>query len=215
MSAVQEVDKIRIKGAVERKKKRQAYLASTLQFLTHFFAALPLLWLWVAIPRGLLGGDPVKELLHFLGIGSLRLLLLMLLVSPLAKKINFGRLIRLRRPLGLWCFVYASLHFYTWLALDLAFFWSLIGEEIVKRSYILVGVLAWLILLALAVTSLPMLMRKMGRRWKQLHSTVYFVGILAVLHFWWSVKSGWFEPAIYALLFVSLMWPRRKKFINV
>ncbi|VUD66482.1 Protein-methionine-sulfoxide reductase heme-binding subunit MsrQ [Thalassocella blandensis] len=196
-----------------RKKKLSKRLAVGGQIGVHLFAVLPLAWLWLAIPRGLLGGDPVKELIHFLGLGAIRLLLLTLLISPLAKTFKFGALNRLRRPLGLWCFVYASLHFYVWLALDLGFSWSLIGEELIKRNYILIGGAAWIILLALAVTSLPVLMRRMGRHWKSLHKLIYLAAVLTVVHFWWSQKSGWIEPAIYCCLFAVLFWPRRKRLL--
>lgn len=185
-------------------------LAIVLQVGVHVGALLPLLWLFVAINRGDLGGDPVKELIHYLGMGTIRLLLLTLLISPLARVLHFGQLNRLRRPLGLWCFVWASLHFSAWLGLDLALDWSLIGSELVQRTYILLGFSAWLILFALAVTSLPALMRRMGKQWKKLHGLLYLVVLLACWHFWWSVKSGWIEPAIYTALALLLLWWRRQ-----
>lgn len=187
-------------------KKNAAIL---LQIGVHLGALLPLLWLFYAINAGRLGGDPVKELIHYLGMGTIRLLLLTLLVSPLAKSLHFGQLNRLRRPLGLWCFTWATLHFSAWLVLDLGLDWSLIGEELVKRTYILLGFSAWLILLALAVTSIPALLRKMGRSWKKLHGLLYVVVLLACWHFWWSVKSGWIEPAIYfSVAILLLVWRR-------
>lgn len=179
--------------------------------LVHAGAVAPLLWLIYAVPRGALGGDPVKELIHFLGLGALRLLLLTLLVAPLARGLHFGQLMRVRRPLGLWCFAWASLHLTTWLALDLGFAWGLIGEELVKRTYILVGFTAWLLLLALAVTSIPVLVRRLGRRWKPLHRGIYLIAILGCVHFWWSLKSGWIEPAIYLAVALALLWPRRRQ----
>jgi len=185
-------------------------LVRVLQVAVHLGALLPLVWLFYAIPRGALGGDPVKELIHFLGLGALRLLLLTLLVSPLARGLGFGQLIRLRRPLGLWCFAWACLHFATWLSLDLAFAWGLIGDELVKRTYILLGFSAWLILAVLALTSFPALVRRLGRRWKTLHSLIYRALLLVCVHFWWSLKSGWIEPAIYLALALGLLWFRRR-----
>lgn len=182
-------------------------VVTTLHIGVHLAAALPLLWLFYAVGAGRLGGDPVVELIHYLGMGAIRLLMLTLLVSPLAKWLGYGQLNRLRRPLGLWCFTWASLHFCTWMALDLGFNWSLIGAELVKRTYILIGFSAWLILLALAVTSLPALMRRMGKRWKKLHGLLYVVVLLACWHFWWSVKGGWIEPAIYlSIALLLLLW---------
>ncbi|WP_105101996.1 protein-methionine-sulfoxide reductase heme-binding subunit MsrQ [Microbulbifer pacificus] len=189
---------------------RKKYAAILLQIGVHLGALLPLLWLFYAINDGRLGGDPVKELIHYLGMGSIRLLLLTLLVSPLAKTLHYGQLNRLRRPLGLWCFAWATLHFSTWLALDLGLDWSLISVELVKRTYILLGFSAWLILLALAITSLPVLLRKMGKSWKKLHGLLYVVVVLACWHFWWSVKSGWIEPAIYSAIALALLVWRRQ-----
>lgn len=179
--------------------------------VVHLGAALPLLWLLLALQRGALGGDPVQALTHFLGMGALRLLLLTLLVTPAAQLSGWSMLNRLRRPLGLWCFAWACLHFAVWLALDLALDWSLIGGELVKRTYILLGFSAWLLLAAQAITSVPWMLRRMGRHWKRLHGLIYPVVILVCVHFWWSVKSGWVEPAIYLALALALLWVRRQK----
>lgn len=176
-----------------------------LQLGVHVGSALPLIWLFWALPAGKLGGDPVPELIHYLGLGGLRLLMLTLLVSPLARWFSNPLLNRLRRPLGLWAFVWVTLHFSAWLGLDLAFSWSLIGREIVKRSYILIGFTVWLVLLALSVTSVPGLVRKMGRKWKSLHRLIYPAVILSCIHFWWSLKSGWIEPFIYLILAIALI----------
>lgn len=184
-------------------------LARSLHVLVHVGALLPLVWLvLVALPQGLLGGDPVQGLTHYLGKGAIHLLYLTLCVSPLARRLKLGQLMRLRRPLGLWCFVWASLHFYVWIALDLQFYWSLIGAEIVQRTFLLVGFTVWLILLALAVTSIPRLMRAMRRHWRRLHSLIYPAAVLAPIHFWWSVKSGWIEPLLYLLAALLLLWLR-------
>lgn len=187
--------------------------ALIMRIAVHFAAILPLLWLFVAIPQGRLGADPVEELTHYLGIGALRLLFLTLCVSPLAKAMSFGQLLTLRRPLGLWCFVWASLHFATWLALDLDFTWSLIGVELLKRTYILIGFAAWLLLTALAITSIPSVLRRMGKYWKKLHRSIYLITILACLHYWWAVKSGWIEPLAYALIACLLLYLRRKQWL--
>lgn len=174
-----------------------------------------LVWLYFALQRGVLGGDPVEELIHFFGIGALRLLLLTLMVSPFATLLNFGQLNKLRRPLGLWCFAWACLHFAVWLSLDLRFAWLLIGEELIKRTYILVGFTAWLILLALAITSIPKILRAMGKVWKKLHSLIYLAAVLVCVHFWWSVKSGWIEPALYLAIVLVLLWFRRERLLKI
>ena len=185
-------------------------LAIALKIAVHLGALLPLLWLIAAIYANALGGDPVEAIIHFLGKGAIHLLLLTLCVSPLAKRVKGGVLTRLRRPLGLWCFVYASLHFAAWFSLDLQFAWRLIGEEIIKRNYLLVGFTAWCILFALAVTSIPVMLRKMGSAWKKLHQWIYLVAVLAPIHYIWSVKSGLAEPLIYLTIALGLLALRYK-----
>lgn len=186
------------------------FIFVSLQSIVHLASALPLIWLYFAIPSGQLGGDPVQGLTHFLGLGAIRLLLLSLCITPLAKFFSMAKLLRLRRPLGLWCFTYASLHFAVWIALDLQFYWGLIGEEIVKRNYLLVGFLAWLILLPLAITSIPALQRRMKIYWKKLHHWVYLVALLAPIHYFMSVKSDIIEPSIYLTIALLLLGFRYK-----
>ncbi|GAB1255776.1 protein-methionine-sulfoxide reductase heme-binding subunit MsrQ [Aurantivibrio plasticivorans] len=184
----------------------------------HLFAAIPLILigyqLWF---NPLAFADPVEYLTHFSGENALRLLLLSLAVTPIAKRLKQPLVIRLRRPIGLWCFAYASLHLGVWLSLDLQFQWALIGEEIVQRNYLLVGFAAWAIMLPLAITSLPALQRALGNRWKKLHHWVYLVALLAPLHFIWSVKSGLTEPLIYlaaALMLLSFRYRTLTKYIR-
>lgn len=185
-----------------------------LRALVHLGGLGFLLWLGFAIPAGRLGGDPVPELIHYLGKGALNLLLLTLLVSPLAKRWRQGQLIKLRRPLGLWSMVWALLHFMAWLGLDLQFDWGLIAGELVKRSYIVVGMVALLLLIALGITSLPALQRVMGPAWQKLHNWVYAIALLVPVHYWWSVKSGWLEPLIYVALACALLLPRRDRLLR-
>ncbi|MBL0522605.1 protein-methionine-sulfoxide reductase heme-binding subunit MsrQ [Aeromonas enteropelogenes] len=185
-----------------------------LRALVHLGALGFLLWLGFAIPAGQLGGDPVPELIHYLGKGALNLLLLTLLVSPLAKRWRQGQLIKLRRPLGLWSMAWALLHFMAWLGLDLQFDWGLIAGELVKRSYIVVGMVALLLLIALGITSLPALQRAMGPAWQKLHNWVYAIALLVPVHYWWSVKSGWLEPFIYLALACALLLPRRDRLLR-
>lgn len=189
-------------------------LARTLHVCVHIGSLIPLLWLGLAIPEGRLGGDPVQELTHFLGKGAIHLLFLTLCVTPLAKRFRMGQLLRLRRPLGLWCFAWASLHFSVWIVLDLQFYWGLIGQEIIERNYLLVGFAAWLILLAQALTSLPRIMRAMKTRWKRLHNWIYAVVLLAPVHYLWSVKSGLIEPGIYLGIALLLLWLRRDRLLK-
>lgn len=154
-----------------------------------------------------LGADPIAEVEHRLGIWALRFLMIALAVTPLRQLTGQAMLIRFRRMLGLYAFAYATLHFAAYLGLDLRGYWLQIFEDIAKRPYITVGFTAWLLLLPLAVTSTQGWIRRLGRRWGQLHKVVYAIGVLAVLHFWWLVKSDIREPALYAgILTVLLGW---------
>lgn len=154
-----------------------------------------------------LGADPVAAIEHRLGLWALRLLLVTLAVTPLRVLTGQAVVLRFRRMLGLYAFAYASLHFGAYLVLDLRGYWAQVFEEIVKRPYITVGFIAWLLLVPLAVTSTRGWMRRLGRRWGQLHRLVYAIAALAVLHFWWVVKSDFREPALYAgILALLLGW---------
>lgn len=162
-----------------------------------------------------LGADPVAEIEHRLGIWALRFLLVALAVTPLRQITGQPVLIRFRRMLGLYAFAYATLHLTAYLVLDLRGYWLQIFEEIVKRPYITVGFAAWLLLVPLAVTSTTGWIRRLGKRWATLHKLVYAIAVLAVLHFWWLVKSDIREPALYAailglLLGWRLWWRWRK-----
>lgn len=180
--------------------------------LVHALALAPLAWLawriWLVFSErdiDALGAEPVAAIEHELGTWALRLLLLTLAVSPLRQWTGQTVLLRFRRMLGLYAFAYASLHLAAYLVLDLRGYWSQVFEEIAGRPYITVGALAWLLLVPLAVTSTIGWMRRLGRAWGRLHALVYAIAILAVLHFWWIVKSDYREPLLYALVLAVLL----------
>ncbi|MGD8525709.1 MAG: protein-methionine-sulfoxide reductase heme-binding subunit MsrQ, partial [Thioalkalispiraceae bacterium] len=110
-----------------------------------------------------------------------------------------------RRMLGLYVFFYACLHLMTYLWFDQFFDWNEILIDILKRPFITVGMLAFVLLVPLAITSTNNWMRRLGKRWKQLHQTVYIIGILAVLHYLWLVKADLREPLIYAGILLLLL----------
>lgn len=154
-----------------------------------------------------LGADPVAEIEHRLGLWALRFLMCALAVTPLRQLTGKPVLVRFRRMLGLYAFFYVCLHFAAYLGLDLRGYWTQVFEDIAKRPYITVGFAAWLLLLPLAITSTTGWIRRLGRNWTRLHKLVYAIGVLAVLHFWWLVKSDIREPALYAgILAVLLGW---------
>lgn len=171
-------------------------------------ALVPLAWMaWATVHDGL-GADPVAELTHRTGTWALRFLLASLAMSPLRHALGAPWPLRFRRLLGLYAFFYATLHLAIYVVLDLQGYWAQVFDDIVKRPFITVGFLAWLGLLPLAITSTRGWMRRLGRRWGQLHRLVYAVGVLAVVHFWWLVKADIREPAIYAAVLALLFAAR-------
>ncbi len=154
-----------------------------------------------------LGANPVEKITHRTGDWTLRLLLLTLAVTPLRRITGWNPLIRIRRMLGLYVFFYACLHFLTYLVFDQFFDWQEIYKDILKRPYITVGFSAFVLLVPLAVTSTNAMIRRLGKRWRQLHQLVYVVATLGVLHYLWLVKKDLREPLIYAtMLLALLMW---------
>jgi len=176
-----------------------------LKAVIHLVAIFPIGYLIFLVLTNGAGGDPVQYIIHYTGIGALNTLVVLLMVSPLARRFKQGVLIQTRRMLGLYVFGYASLHIMAFISLDLLFEWSLFLQEVVKRPYIVVGMICYLILIALSITSLKSLKRKMGKRWQQLHNLVYLLALLAPIHFYWSVKSEVIEPSIYILVMVLLL----------
>ena len=169
---------------------------------------LPLLLiLWRGI-RGELGPNPVEVLTHETGDWALRLLLLTLAVTPLRQLTGQAVIIRFRRMLGLFAFFYASLHLMVYLWLDQSWGWSEIIDDVLRRPFILVGWLAFMLMVPLAITSTQAWMRRLGRGWKRLHRSVYAIAVLAVLHYVWLVKADLLEPAIYALILALLLVAR-------
>lgn len=179
---------------------------------------LPALWLFWAAATDQLGANPAEALIRSLGDWTLRALVLVLLITPLRVTAGWPVLARYRRMAGLFVFFYASLHWLAYAWLDIGFIWPDILADVPRRPFILVGTLAWLLLLALALTSFQRAVRLMGgARWQALHRSVYAVAALAVLHFYWmrAGKNDFAEVAVYAALLGGLLlwrlWYRRRR----
>ncbi|WP_173636084.1 protein-methionine-sulfoxide reductase heme-binding subunit MsrQ [Paramixta manurensis] len=186
-----------------------------LKGLLHLAGFLPLLWMLFAISHGGFSADPAKDIQHFTGRMALKFLLGTLLVTPLARYGKQPLLIRTRRLLGLWCFAWATLHLISYSVLELGISnLNLLGSELLSRPYLTLGIISWLLLLALAITSLQKLQRQMGSRWQKLHNFIYLVAILAPIHYLWSVKILSPQPIIYALIAALLLLWRYKKYLK-
>jgi methionine sulfoxide reductase heme-binding subunit len=171
-------------------------------------AAAPAVVLAVDGVRGTLTADPIKEITHRTGWWAITLLMATLAVTPVRRLTGWNRLVQVRRMLGLFAFCYTVLHLLAYVVLDLFFAFDILLEDVMERPYITVGFAAFLILLALAVTSTQGWIRRLGRRWQQLHRLVYVAAVLGVVHFYWQVKADTREPLIYAGILVVLLAAR-------
>ncbi|OGT65484.1 MAG: sulfoxide reductase heme-binding subunit YedZ [Gammaproteobacteria bacterium RIFCSPLOWO2_02_FULL_47_50] len=154
---------------------------------------------------GNLGANPIEKVRLFTGDWTLYFLLITLTITPLRKISGWNELIRYRRMLGLYAFFYACLHFFSYLILDQFFDWEEIGRDIIKRPYITIGVAAFVLLIPMAVTSTNKMMKRLGKNWKKLHSLIYLITTLGVLHFLWLVKADIREPVLMGIILISLL----------
>jgi len=176
-------------------------------------AILPFIWLLLSVDQGWFSADPAKDIQHFTGRMTLKFLLVTLLVTPVARYGKQPLLIRTRRLLGLWCFAWGTLHLLSYSFLELGVSnLKLLGSELISRPYLTLGIISWILLLALACTSTLWAQRKMGAAWQKLHNLIYLIAILAPIHYLWSVKVLSPQPVIYAAIAAILLALRYKKF---
>ena len=169
-------------------------------------ALVPLASVVVRAAQGGLGANPIAVILNELGLSALILLIASLACSPARRIFGWTWPIRIRRELGLAAVFYASLHLLTYVALDQGVSWSAIFEDILKRPFITVGFVAFLLLMPLTFTSTKASVQRLGfRRWQRVHQLAYVAGALAVLHFIWRVKLDVSQPLIYAGVLAALL----------
>lgn len=164
----------------------------------------PILSLSIDILQNNLGANPVEFIERHFGKWTLIFLCLTLSMTPLRKITGISQWILYRRMLGLFVFFYASIHLLCYVGIDYQFAITDIKNDIVKHRYVLVGFLAWLLLLPLALTSSDNMIRRLKAHWKRLHRLIYLIAILGVLHFMWLVKKDITEPLIYAVIVLLL-----------
>lgn len=187
---------------------------SALKVAVFLLALVPLGQLIFGLINDSLGANPIETITRKTGTWTFNFLLITLTVTPLRKIANWHWLIRLRRMLGLFAFFYACLHFTTYLWLDQFFDVAAIAKDIVKRPFITVGFAAFVLLIPLAVTSTNAAIKRMGgKRWQQLHYTIYAIGILAAVHYFWLVKPVALPyPLAYAVILATLLgWRARER----
>jgi sulfoxide reductase heme-binding subunit YedZ len=165
----------------------------------------PAVWTFYLGLNDQLGADPMKVLERTLGLWALRFLVIGLSITPL-RRIGGPNLIRYRRAIGLLAFYYAALHVIVYVGLDQGLDLAAIWKDIIKRPYITIGMLAFLILIPLAATSNTTMIKKLGgAAWQRLHRWVYLAAAAAALHFLLLVKSWPAEPIIYAAIVAALL----------
>ena len=185
--------------------------------VVHFGSLIPLALLindWVSDS---LTANPIQYLTHETGKTALILLTMSLAVSPMVFITGKNYLSSMRRLLGLYSAMYASLHFSIFVGLDYFFDWELISDAIIEKPYVLAGFSAFLILSVMAITSTKGWKRRLKKKWKPLHRFVYVAGFLAVLHYVWLVKADIREPLAYGFaigVLLVLRIPRIRRFIS-
>ena len=174
----------------------------------YVLGALPVVFLVVQLFAGQLGADPVKALEHKMGEIGLQLLVACLAITPLRKYLGLN-LLKFRRAIGVLAFFYILGHLAVWLALDIQFLWGEIWTDILKRPYITVGMVGFLLLLPLAITSNNLSVRTIGGlNWRKLHKLTYLAVPLGAIHFVMLVKGWQIEPLIYLGVILALLATR-------
>lgn len=176
---------------------------------------LPFFWLVEQLFTGGLGVDPTKALEHEIGLWALRLVVAGLCITPL-RRLTGVSLLKYRRAVGLMAFFYVVLHLLTWLLLDIQLHWDEVWADILKRPYITLGMLGFMLMIPLALTSNALSIRKLGATgWARLHRLTYGIAVLGAIHYLLAVKAFPRDPLIYLtliglLLALRLPWIRRR-----
>ena len=178
------------------------------QAAVHIGALLPLIVLGINWSLDNLTFNPIQALTLRTGKYALILLILSLACTPINTIFGFRQILKVRRPLGLYAFMYASIHFLIFIGLDYEFDLVLLQEAIFEKRYALVGFAAGLILLVLALTSTRGWMKRLGKTWARIHRFVYLAGILVIIHYLWLVKSDIRVPLLYGGVVLVLLVAR-------
>lgn len=166
-----------------------------------------------------LGANPIEKITRRSGDWALRMLLITLAITPMRILLQQPWLLRLRRMLGLFAFFYACLHITSYVVLDQYFAWADIVKDIIKRPFITVGFIAFILLIPLALTSTNNMIKRLGAvRWQRLHKLVYLIACLGVLHYFWMVKADIRSPLLHATILAILLgyrlWLKRKLLVK-
>lgn len=189
-----------------------SYMSKYIRIFLHICALLPLAMLFYDLGYENLSVNPIQDITIRTGKPALVFLVLVLSVTPVRKWFGLHSLLQFRRSLGLYAFMYASLHFLVFIGLDYGFDIELLRSSVFKKPYVVLGLLAYLTLVPLAITSTHGWIRRLGKYWKMLHKLVYLAGILAVSHYIWAVKSDVRQPLIFAAVICVMLLARTSSF---
>jgi sulfoxide reductase heme-binding subunit YedZ len=183
-----------------------------LQIVMHIYAWSALIHIAFDFLTGNISANPIQELEQRTGRHAITLLVLSLACTPLNSLFGWRELIKRRRALGLYAFMYASIHVIIFADLDYGFAWSLIIQTVLQKPYIVVGAISFLMLIPLAFTSFNVWKMRLKKNWKRIHQMIYLIAPLVVLHYAWSKKGDFFRlegdivrPLIYGLVVVTLL----------
>src|SRR4026207_785402 len=183
-----------------------------LQVAIHIYGWSALVRLIIDFFNHNLTANPIQALEQRTGRHAITLLVLSLACTPLNNIFGWRELLKRRRALGLYAFMYATIHVIIFIDLDYGLAWSLIVQTIFEKPYIVVGMLAFLLLIPLAFTSFDIWKKRLGKTWKRLHQMIYFIAPLLVLHYAWSKKGDFFSlhgdivrPLIYGLIVIVFL----------
>ncbi|MCI0550248.1 MAG: sulfoxide reductase heme-binding subunit YedZ [Anaerolineae bacterium] len=186
-----------------------------LQIAMHIYAWSALAHILFDFITGNISANPIQELEQRTGRHAITLLVLSLACTPLNNIFGWRELIKRRRALGLYAFMYATIHILIFINLDYGLAWSLIVQTVFEKPYIVVGLISFLMLIPLAITSFDIWKRRLGKNWKRLHQIIYWIAPLAVLHYAWGKKGDFFalqgeiiRPLIYAVIVILLLTVR-------
>lgn len=176
-----------------------------IRIVVHIAALLPLVVLVWNFAQGNLTANPIREIQLRTGALAINLLMLSLACTPINILTGFRPVLLLRRPLGVYAFFYALLHFINFIGIDYGFNFALIREDLFAKQYALAGFASFILLLPLAITSINRLRQRLGKNWQRLHWLVYLAASLAVVHYVWQTKVDIRLPFIYGGVLVILL----------
>jgi len=185
--------------------------------VVHIAALLPLVVLIWDFTQGNLTANPIREVQLRTGALAINLLMLSLACTPINILTGLRTVLSLRRPLGIYAFSYALLHFVNFIGIDYGFNFGLIREDLLEKRYAIAGLVSFILLLPLAITSIKSLRQGLGKNWQKLHWLVYLAATLAVVHYIWQTKADISLPLIYGgvlLILLAIRLPVVRNFAN-